>query len=152
HAVGIAGEHVGRPLAGAYLDHGAVRAGKGWNRAIGTRPEQDDVAARQLEEALDVGGVFGALGAFPRHQPVEAELTAPTDGAHGTYVRHRSAFLRCRRTMAAAFDVGRVCRVRAASSSASRATRRTEAQAPLSELPPDLLVPTPGNAAQPPPR
>src|SRR5262249_16764501 len=88
-AVGIAGNHVGGPLAGAYLDDGAVLAGKSRDGAEGPRPEQDDVAARQLEETLDVGDVFRALGALPRHDPVEAELTAATDGAHGTDVVHR---------------------------------------------------------------
>src|SRR6185312_4141952 len=52
-------------------------------------PEQDDVASRQLEETLDVRCVFRALRAFPRHAPVQAELTASTDGAHGPYFGHR---------------------------------------------------------------
>src|SRR5262245_27253540 len=97
HAVGIAGNHVCRLLAGAYRHDGAVRMGKSRDGSIGCGAEQDDVAARQLEETLDVRGVFRALRAFPRHAPVEAELTAPTDGAHGTYIRHCSAFPRCDR-------------------------------------------------------
>src|SRR3954453_23230147 len=50
HAVGIAGNHVCRLLAGAYRDDGAVLAGKSRDGAIGPGPDQDDVAARQLEE------------------------------------------------------------------------------------------------------
>src|SRR4051794_31774814 len=42
--------------------------------------QQDDVAARQLEETLDIRRVFRAPRAFTRHAPVQAELTAPTDG------------------------------------------------------------------------
>jgi hypothetical protein len=53
------------------------------------------VATRQLEETMDVRGVFRALRAFPRHAPVQAELTAPTDGAHGPYIGHRYALPRC---------------------------------------------------------
>jgi hypothetical protein len=53
------------------------------------------MAARQLEETLDVRGVFRALRAFPRHSPIQTELTAPTDGAHCPYIGHRYAFPRC---------------------------------------------------------
>src|SRR5215467_9658497 len=89
HAVGIAGNHVWRLLARAYRDDGAVLVGKSRNGAIGPGPEQDDVATRQLEETPDIRRVFRALRAFPRHAPVQAELTAPTDGAHGPYIGHR---------------------------------------------------------------
>src|SRR5262245_39668826 len=106
HAVGIAGNHVCRLLAGAYRHDGAVRMGKSRDGSIGCGAEQDDVAARQLEETLDVRGVFRALRAFPRHAPVEAELTAPTDGAHRTYIGHRSAFPRCGQPFARCFGCG----------------------------------------------
>src|SRR6478736_5894636 len=51
HAVGIAGNHIWRLLAGAYRDDGAVLVGKSRDAPIGPGSEQDDVAARQLEEA-----------------------------------------------------------------------------------------------------
>src|SRR6478672_952590 len=95
HAVGIAGNHVWRLLARAYRDDGAVLVGKSRDGTIGSGPEQDDVAARQLEETMDVRGVFRAFRAFPRHAPVQAELTAPPDGAHGPYIGHRYALSRC---------------------------------------------------------
>jgi hypothetical protein len=75
HAVGIAGNHVWRLLAGAYRDDGAVLVGKSRDGAIGPGPEQDDVAARQLEETPNIRRVFRAPRAFPRHAPVQAELT-----------------------------------------------------------------------------
>src|SRR5204862_854019 len=96
HAVGIAGNHVFRMLAGAYRDDGAVLVGKSRDGAKGPRAEQDDVAAGQREETLHVRDVFRARRAFPRHTSVQAELTAPTDGAHGAYIGHRYAFPRCR--------------------------------------------------------
>src|SRR5262245_6672015 len=88
HSVGIAGNHVCRLLSGAYLDDGAVLEGKSRDGAIGPGAEQDHVAPRQLEETLDVRCVFRALRAFPRHAPVQTELTAPTDGAHDPYIGH----------------------------------------------------------------
>src|SRR5262249_43343443 len=94
HAVGIAGNHVWRLLAGTYRDDGAVLVGKSRDGAIGPRTEQDDVAARQLEETPDIRRVFRAPRAFPRHAPVQAELTAPTDGAHSPYIGHRCPFPR----------------------------------------------------------
>src|SRR5499426_4170129 len=118
HAVGIAGNHVCRLLAGAYRHDGAVRVGKSRDGVIGCGTEQDDVAARQLEETLDVRGVFRVLRAFPRHAPVEAELTAPTDGAHGTNIRHRSDFPR-RAPKQGRPWLGGVCRVWSESSSHS---------------------------------
>ena len=53
------------------------------------------MAARQLEETMDVRGVFRSLRAFPRHAPVQAELTAPPDGAHGPNIGHRYALPHC---------------------------------------------------------
>src|SRR3954447_22292449 len=89
------GNHVCRLLARAYRDDGAVLVGKSRDGTIGSGPEQDDVAARQLEETMDVRSVFRALRAVPRHAPVQAELTAPPDGAHGPYIGHRYALPRC---------------------------------------------------------
>jgi hypothetical protein len=65
HAVGVAGNHVCRLLARAHRDDGAVLVGKSRDGAIGPGPEQDDVAARQLEETLDVRGVFRGPSRLP---------------------------------------------------------------------------------------
>src|SRR5262249_62193923 len=78
-----------------YRDDGAVLVGKSRDGAIGPGPKQDDVAARQLEETPDIRRVFRAPRAFPRHTPVQAELTAPTDGAHSPYIGHRYPFPLC---------------------------------------------------------
>jgi hypothetical protein len=111
HAAGITGDHVCRMLAGAYRDDGAVLVRKGRDGAIGPRAEQDDVAARQREETLHVRDVFRALRAFPRHAPVQAELTASTDGAHGAYIGHRYAFPPCREPQNSAIKrLGQVAR------------------------------------------
>jgi hypothetical protein len=78
-----------------YRDDGAVLVGKSRDGAIRPGPEQDDVAALQLEETPDIRRVFRAPRAFPRHAPVQAELTAPTDGAHSPYIGHRYPFPVC---------------------------------------------------------
>ena len=44
HAIGIAGNHVCRLLARAYRDDGAVLVSKSRDGAIGSGPEQDDLA------------------------------------------------------------------------------------------------------------
>ena len=65
HAVGIAGNHVCRLLVRAYRDDGAIFVGKSRDGAIGLGPEQDDLAARQLEETMDVRGVFQGPSRLP---------------------------------------------------------------------------------------
>jgi hypothetical protein len=95
HAVGIAGNRVWRLLAGPYRDNGAVLVCRSRDGAICPRPKQDDVAARQLEETPDIRRVFTAFRAFARHTPVQAELTAPTDGAHSPYIGHQLFPRRC---------------------------------------------------------
>jgi hypothetical protein len=46
----------------------------------------ENMPARQLEEALDIGDVFAAAIALPRQTAAEAELTAATDGNDGADV------------------------------------------------------------------
>jgi hypothetical protein len=72
----------------------SVLVGKSRDGAIGPGPSRM-MAARQLEEAPDIRHVFTAFRAFPRHAPVQAELTAPTDGTHSPYIGHRYPFPRC---------------------------------------------------------
>lgn len=45
------------------------------------------VAARQLEETLDIGDIFAAAIAFPRQTAAEPELAAEADGDDGANVR-----------------------------------------------------------------
>ena len=44
------------------------------------------MAARQIEEALDIGNEFAAAIAFPRQPAMKAELAAKADGDDGTHV------------------------------------------------------------------
>jgi hypothetical protein len=46
----------------------------------------EHVAARQLEETLDIGDIFAATIALPRQMAAEAELAAEADGNDGTDV------------------------------------------------------------------
>ena len=46
----------------------------------------EHVAARQLEETLDIGDIFAAAIALPRQTAAEAELAAEADGYDGADV------------------------------------------------------------------
>ena len=79
-------QHVSRPVGGINLDDVAVLEGKVWYGDEGAMTHDEHVAARQLEETLDVGDIFAAAIALPRQTATEAELTAATDGNDGADV------------------------------------------------------------------
>src|SRR5919109_1016350 len=60
--------------------------------AIGPGPEQDDVAARQLEETPNIRRVFGAPRAFPRHAHNGAEREDKEIGKPRDLQRNRAGF------------------------------------------------------------
>src|SRR3954447_25997408 len=84
------------------------------------------MASRQLEETLDVRCVFRALRAFPRHAPVQAELTAPTDGAHGPYFGHRYSITSSARAFPTLHSVHQMDRQKAQRRAVSAKPRRCQ--------------------------
>jgi hypothetical protein len=66
------------------LDDLAVLEGKVWHRGEGAVAHH--VAARQLEETLDIGEIFAAAIALPRQTAAETELAVEADGDNGADV------------------------------------------------------------------
>src|SRR5947209_3815964 len=91
HAVLVFVDHILRPHRRANLDDRAVLEGKSRNRRIGAWADQQHMAARQLEEARDIGDIFRLAIAFPGQMPVEAELAALPNGANDTNIGHGSS-------------------------------------------------------------
>ena len=72
-AVRKARQHVLRPVGGMNFDDVAVLEGKVRHRREGAVAHDEHVAARQLEETLDIGDIFAAAIALPRQTAAEAE-------------------------------------------------------------------------------
>ena len=58
--------HVLRPVGGLNLDDVAVLAGKVRHRAACATAHDEHLAARQVEETLDIGDIFAVAIALPR--------------------------------------------------------------------------------------
>ena len=69
-------------------DDGALGPGPVRHRTGGDRAGDQDMAAGQLEEALDILDEGALAAALPGHAAGEAELAALTDGANGPDVAH----------------------------------------------------------------
>src|SRR5947209_5427707 len=91
HAIPILIDHILRPHRRADFYDRAVLEGKSRNRRIGAWPDQQHMAARQLEEARDIGDIFRLAIAFPGQMPVEAELAALANGANDANIGHGSS-------------------------------------------------------------
>src|SRR5262245_53784549 len=76
-------QHVLRRVGSMYLEAIAVLQSKVGHRAEGAVPHVDDVAARELEETLDISDIFAAAIELPRQMAVEAELAAEPHGDDG---------------------------------------------------------------------
>jgi hypothetical protein len=61
-------QHVSRPVGGMNLDDVAVLEGKVRYGDEGAVTHDENMPARQLEEALDIGDVFAAAIALPRRR------------------------------------------------------------------------------------
>ena len=61
----------------------AVIEGKFRHRGEGAVAHDDHVAARELEETLDISDIFAAAIALPRQTAAKAELAAEADGDDG---------------------------------------------------------------------
>jgi hypothetical protein len=61
----------------------AVLEGKVRHRGEGALAHDDHVAARELEETLDISDIFAAAIALPRQTAAKAELAAEADGDDG---------------------------------------------------------------------
>src|SRR6516165_1451151 len=82
-AVRKAPKHVLRLVRSMNLDDVTVLEGKIRHRGEGAVTHDEHVAARQLEETLDIGDIFAAAIALPRQTAAEAELAAEADGDDG---------------------------------------------------------------------
>src|SRR6476646_9254751 len=61
----------------------AILESKFRHRGESAVAHDDHVAARELEETLDIGDIFAAAVALPRQAAAEAELAAEADGDDG---------------------------------------------------------------------
>jgi hypothetical protein len=79
-------QHVLRPVEGMNLDDVAVLERKVRHGGESAVAHDEDVAAGQIEETLDIGDIFAPAVALPRQTAAEAELTAEADGDDGANV------------------------------------------------------------------
>jgi hypothetical protein len=77
--LGKRASHVLRPVGGMNLDDVAVLECKVRRRGEGAVAHDEHVAARQLEETLDVGDIFAAAIALPRQTAAEADVLIISD-------------------------------------------------------------------------